>query len=130
MDKDYAEIFGQRFMLDTTSAGHYVLPLLMRNNRSETNEDQVYNIEEVCAVNLLSADNKEKYQALDQLHKQFGHRPKKSFMLLLKNAESWDDGMSEILNKIIDSCEGCILRKRNPDRPAVAMPLATEFNDK
>ena len=38
--------------------------------------------------------------------------------------------MSNILDRIIDGCEGCILRRRNPERPAVAMPMATEFNQK
>ena len=38
--------------------------------------------------------------------------------------------MAAILDKIIDGCEGCIKRRRNPDRPAVAMPMATEFDEK
>ena len=38
--------------------------------------------------------------------------------------------MLSVIEKIIDNCEGCIKRKRNPDRPAVAMPMAAEFNEK
>ena len=37
--------------------------------------------------------------------------------------------MDKLLDDIIDGCEGCILRKRSPDRPAVAMPMANDFND-
>ena len=57
MDKDYAEIFGQIVMLDTTSAGHYVLPLLTRSNEMKTNEDQVFQVEDACPVNLLTAND-------------------------------------------------------------------------
>ena len=28
------------------------------------------------------------------------------------------------------NCEGCLQRRRNPDRPAVAMPMAERFNKK
>ena len=28
------------------------------------------------------------------------------------------------------SCTGCIMRRRNPDRPAVAMSMASDFNEK
>ena len=38
--------------------------------------------------------------------------------------------MSDLIDNIIDNCEGCIKRKRNPDRPAVSMPMATSFNEK
>ena len=130
MDEDYAEIFGRKVMLDTTSAGHYVIPLLNRKTSSEINDDQIYNIEEILVVDFSTASKEEKAQTLQKLHKQFGHRPKDSFVTLIKTAGVWTDDMAAILDKIIDGCEGCIKRRRNPDRPAVAMPMATEFNEK
>ena len=93
-------------------------------------EDQVYRIEEAFFVDFSVANETETYQALVKLHKQFGHRPKKSFVSLLKSAGVWEERMSSCLDKIVDGCEGCILRKRNPDRPVVAMTMATEFNEK
>ena len=109
--------------LGMTSAGHYILPLIQ-------NTQGVYSMEEVCAVDLKNCTETECKKALVKLHKQFGHRPKKCFVDLLKNANAWKTEMDKILDEIIDGCEGCILRKRSPDRPAVAMPMASDFNEK
>ena len=120
---DQAEIMGKMIDLKTTSAGHYVLPLLDHDCCNVATE-------EVFAVNLKIADEKEKISALNKLHKQFGHRPKQNFIDLLKSADSWTQDMSNMLDTIIKNCEGCIKRKRNPDKPAVAMQMANEFNQK
>ena len=130
MDEDYAEILGKPVSLNTTSAGHYVIPLLTRNADKKINEDQVFHFEEIFAVDFSNADPKEKETALIKLHKQFGHRPKESFINLLKSAEVWTPDMTVIIDHIIDGCEGCIKRRRNPDKPAVSMPMATVFNEK
>ena len=109
--------------LGITSAGHYILPLMKIGHH-------VLKAEEVWAVDLKSCTDEECKKALDKLHKQFGHRPKKCFTDLLKSAGTWSSRMESMLDKIIDGCEGCILRKRSPDRPAVAMPMANDFNEK
>ena len=119
--EDKVEIKGKEVPLKTTSAGHYILPLL---------EDQCLAIEEVFAIDLKNAPEKEKEKALIKLHKQFGHRPKQSFTELLKNAGAWSHEMSGMLDQIIENCKGCIMRRRNPDRPAVAPPMASDFNEK
>ena len=74
MDKDYVEIYGKKVMLDTMSAGHYVLPLLMKNEGNKVSADQVYKLEETFVTDFSSATEKEKHDALDKLHKQFGHK--------------------------------------------------------
>lgn len=123
MLEDQAKINGMMIDLQTTSAGHYVLPLF-------DSKCHDVDVDEVFAVNLMIADDKEKLSALNKLHKQFGHRPKQNFVDLLKSADSWTPDMSGMLDLIIKNCEGCIKRKRNPDKPAVAMPMANEFNQK
>lgn len=129
LSEDAVQVFDQKMPLSTTSAGHYVIPLIPQ-------AEEVVNIadgceaEEVLATDLLTADDPSKAKALEKLHRQFGHRPKESFVKLLKSADTWTPDMSEMIDKIIDGCEGCIKRKRNPDRPAVAMPMANEFNEK
>ena len=123
MLEDQAKINGMMIDLQTTSAGHYVLPLF-------DSKCHDVDVDEVFAVNLMIADDKEKLSALNKLHKQFGHRPKESFIKLLKSANSWSSEMAEIIDGIIDGCEGCIKRRRNPDKPAVSMPMASEFNEK
>ena len=129
LSEDAAEVFNQKISLNTTSAGHYVLPLLP-GTEEVANLDRESTPEEVMVTNIVGMDRKEKTAALEKLHKQFGHRPKQSFENLLKSADSWSPDMSEIISTIIDGCEGCIKRKRNPDRPVVAMPMASEFNEK
>ena len=130
MDQDYAEVLGKTISLNTTSAGHYVIPLLKRRAKSKVEDDHILEIEDVLAVDLKSVSSEEKEKTLHKLHKQFGHRPKDSFITLLKNANAWTPDMHQIITKIIEGCEGCIKRKRNPDRPTVAMPMASEFNQK
>ena len=119
--EDKAEVQGTKVSLKTTSAGHYILPLL---------NQECLLVDEVFAINLQKATYDEKKSALIKLHKQFGHRPKEAFAELLKNANTWSSDMSKILDNIIENCTGCIMRRRNPDRPAVAMQMANDFNEK
>ena len=121
LQEDRAIIQGKSVPLRTTSAGHYILPLLNQGS---------YIAEEVFAINLKEASDLEKKKALEKLHKQFGHRPKQAFTDLLKNADSWTPDMSVMIDNIIENCTGCIMRRRNPDRPAVAMSMASDFNEK
>ena len=120
MLEDKVEVLGKSLNLDTTSSGHYLLPLI----------DESINIQEIFSINLKEANDEDKVAALKKLHNQFGHRPKQSFINLLKAAEEYTPDMANLIDKIIDGCEGCIKRKRNPDKPAVAPPMATEFNEK
>ena len=130
LEDDTAIVLGKRITLDTTSAGHYVIPLLSKADGKHINDDQVFQMEDLLSVDLIGAQTDDKMKALDKLHRQFGHRPKDSFVNLLKSADVWSSEMSDLIDNIIDNCEGCIKRKRNPDRPAVSMPMATSFNEK
>ena len=118
---DTATMRGKPLPIMTTSAGHLIVDLLGRKQRLDI--DRVLNVE------LMGADEITQKKALEKIHKQFGHRRKRAFVQLLKNCGSWKPKFSGMINEIIDGCEGCIMRKRNPDRPAVAMPMATEFNE-
>ena len=50
--------------LGTTSAGHYILPLIQKNQ-------EVFNVNEIVAVDLKSCSFEECKRALNKLHKQF-----------------------------------------------------------
>ena len=117
MKNDKALINGKPLLLTTTSAGHYVVDLL--NNEEE--------IETVCIAELDEDDTKNQMKALTKIHRQFGHRSKLQFVTILKEAGKWQDKFSCMIDKIMERCEGCILRLRTPDRPAVAPPLASDF---
>jgi transposase InsO family protein len=117
---DSVTMKGRHLPVMITSAGHLSLDLLGR-------KEQVH-IESVLTVDLLNADETTQRKTLMKLHKQFGHRSKRAFVILLKNCEKWDDKFSAMIDQIIDGCEGCIMVKRNPDRPVVALPLGNDFN--
>ncbi len=123
MANDTASINGKQIRVDTTSAGHFILNLFGDNEHQDTELMQ-----EIHAVNMLEENEEVQIRMLNKLHKQFGHRPKRVFVELIKSAEQWDPKFSKMIDKIIDACEGCILRKRNPDKPAVALPMAKDFN--
>ena len=123
MPNDAVLVNGKEISLKTTSAGHYVLYLL-------PNETEKVRFEEILAVNLKDASLDDIEKALAKLHRQFGHRPKQVFIDLLKSADAWRDDINPILDKLQTGCEGCIKRKRSPDKPAVTLPSANCFNDK
>ncbi len=117
MKNDRGTINGKPLILNTTSAGHYTIDLL---NDSEQ-------LEEVCIAELEDNDIKIQKKALNKIHRQFGHRPKRQFVDILKEADQWNEKFSAMIDDIMDKCEGCILRKRTPDRPAVAPPMSSDF---
>ena len=117
MKNDKGYINDKPLMLTTTAAGHYTVDLL-------------HSSEEIEEVNIAEIDmeNKEmQMKALTKIHRQFGHRPKRQFVMILKEAGKWQDKFSSMIDEIMNKCEGCILRKRCPDRPAVAAPLSNDF---
>ena len=117
MKNDKAVINGNPLILTTTSAGHYVVDLL--NNKEE--------IEEVCITELDEDNHTTQMKALTKIHRQFGHRSKHQFVTILKEAGKWQDKFSKMIDQIMERCEGCIMRLRTPDRPAVAPPMANDF---
>ena len=117
MKNDKALINGKPLILTTTSAGHYVVDLL-------TNSEE---IEEVCIAELDEDNQKTQMKALTKIHRQFGHRSKLQFVTILKEAGKWQEKFSKMIDKIMERCEGCIMRLRTPDRPAVAPPMANDF---
>ena len=117
MKNDKGYINDKPLTLTTTTAGHYTVDLL-------------HSAEEIEEVNIAELDTKNEEQqmkALLKVHKQFGHRPKRQFVTILKEAGKWQDKFSGMIDNIMNKCEGCILRKRTPDKPAVAPPLASDF---
>ena len=121
---DTATANGNPIKLHTTSAGHYIINLLGQDDQ----EDSMV-MQHVMLIDLEQASIRQQYQMLEKLHRQFGHGSKTKFVDLLKGAEKWRDHFDEMIDKIIDGCEGCIFKKRLPDRPSVALPLANDFNN-
>ena len=121
MKNDAAYINGKPLKVSTTSAGHLIMDLL--------EQDDVYLLEELLVVDLKNASENEQEKLLNKVHKQFGHRTKRVFVSLLKDTNNWLPEFSGMLDKIIEKCEGCIMSKKTPDRPSVALPRAQDFNE-
>ena len=124
MVNDTATANGKPLKVNTTSAGHFIINLLGEND----NDDTIL-LAECMNIDLTEETAERVHKHLDKLHKQLGHRPRKVFIDFLKSAEQFNDSFIPIIDKIIDGCEGCLLRKRSPDRPAVALNPANDFND-
>ena len=129
MKNDTASINGEQIKVSTTSAGHFIMDLIDQDETCNFVQRMNEVLEEAHVVDLMKVDRTQQANLLLKIHKQFGHRPKRVFVSLLKDAGKWAPHFSQMLNDIINKCEGCILRKRNPDRPAVALPRAEDFNE-
>ena len=118
---DTAEILGTEVSLNHTSSGHYCVSL------DKANEIEV---EEVYAVHISALNNKEQRKTLLKLHRQFAHPSQKKFVGLLKDAGVWSDDLKEVTDDIYASCDLCHAYTKTPARPAVALPMASDFNEK
>ena len=115
---DTAEVFGTTIMLNSTTSGHYYcLPF----------KETIIDIDE-CYFNIDNNDVN-KYKVLKKIHSQFAHPTKVKLKKLMEDANIWGDEYNTIADQIYESCEICKKIKRSPPRPAVALPLASEFND-
>ena len=121
LENDTAVIFGEKIALNSTSSGHYCIPI---DKYSETK------VESVCAVRLSEMKEQERYKALLKLHRQFGHPSENRLKALLVDAGVWSEQFASDLHKIQSNCEICKMYMRTPSRPIVALPLASQFNEK
>ena len=118
---DRVTVHDKPIPLVMTSAGHFTIDLI--------GKEDVPIMEQVCIVDIMKEDEKTQMKLLQKLHRQFGHRPKKVFVKLLQDAGKWCKHFSEMLDQIMEGCEGCVMRRRVPDRPAVALEMASDFNE-
>ena len=73
----------------------------------------------------------EQIEVIRKAHHQAGHMSREKFRHFLTTCSiKWD---SKLLKEQLDwyqkNCEGCILKRRRPDKPAAAIPSAYKFND-
>ena len=127
MKIDFAErtvtAFGRTVPMQSTQSGHPILPIQPQTRDS---------LEQIFAViKFDSASRSEQRKGMRRIHRQFGHIPKSAFLSFLRSTRvKWHPEMEQDLEEIMENCAGCLMRKRNPDKPAVAMPMAHGFNEK
>ena len=117
MKDDLLEINGEKHSLNTTSKGHYMLPLA-RCNYVEVNSTEPVN-----------QTTKEKRAMVKKLHRQFGHVHPDSLKNLIKNAGKYDEELSKMIDEVYEKCKFCIRYRKTKPRPVVCLPLALRFNE-
>lgn len=71
----------------------------------------------------------EKHRVLLKLHKQFGHASADRLQRLIHSSGNKDKECCTILQQIVNDCEICKKYKRTKPKPAVGLPLASEYNE-
>ena len=82
--------------LQTTSNGHYLLPLL-----------KVGITPNVYLLESTEGNKKEKFKLMKKLHYQFGHPRSHRLKSLLKNAGITDEEYDQCIDEISEGCEIC-----------------------
>ena len=77
-------------------------------------------------------DNKAKWKRIiTKLHNQYKHPRKLRMQGLLETAGKYQEGMEAVLEKVEAECtaEICVLPRKRPSRPVVALPRERKFNE-
>ena len=64
-----------------------------------------------------------------KLHMQFCHPPYDRLIDLIKKSGTNDDCIFDAIRNVTSQCDVGIRNRRAPLRPAVGLPLATQFNE-
>ena len=158
MEHDRAMMFNKPVKLDFTSSGHYCVNL-MDNKCENTKEDHVLTItedsipKEKKEEDSIPKEKKEgqledenqleneiliiteemstatKQKMLLKLHKQFGHASADKLQKLIKSSGNNDAECVNILQKIVSECEICQRYSKPSPKPAVGLPLASQYNE-
>ena len=117
-------MFGKPIKVETNSGGHNCISLLAGSGDSHNNSNQ--HLQKSDVVPLLNSQGNEKdcKKEMIKLHKDFGHASYERLKSLLENAGVPDWSTFEICK----DCNICLLFKKPPPRPAVGLPLASDFN--
>ena len=108
-------MFGKPIKMMKTKSGHPIIKIQLDNN------------DHVLLVATEAKTHADQLKMLSKLQRQFGHMTKKRFLQFLKTSFfKWLDSLDNDVQMIVR----VVLKKRNPDIPAVALPLATRFNEK
>ena len=77
----------------------------------------------------MSGVNSDLKNKAKKLHLQFCHPSADRLIDLIKKAGTLDERVHDAIRNVSSECDVCIRSKKAPLRPAVGMPLATQFNE-
>ena len=118
---DTLEVNGKKLDLDTTTSGHYYIPL-------KTCELPLESVNMV----IENKSHGEKQKMIVKLHRQFAHPAARRLKAVVRDAlmkEVLDEDIATMIDEVSRNCEVCLRYKKTPARPAVSMPMARQFND-
>ena len=109
--------------LQQTSSGHYCIELQGPRERGEKLTDH-----EILMLKKEMTE-KERDKEMLKLHRQFGHASGDKLKKLLASAGCVDDDTLKSLEKVVRECDVCQRYGKTPSRPAVSLPMATDWNE-
>ena len=123
-EQDTIQILNQKLKLEQSSTGHYFLRLA-RNTESPIEEvkDILFN------VKLDEMDEKQIQKVATKWHKQFAHPPAQKLINLLKRANVDNETARRKIEEVTANCNICLKYRKAPNKPIVAFPLASRFNE-
>ena len=133
MNTDTARIFGKTVPLDTTSSGHYCVPISVEYSVEEVAEVMSTRKTESQPSSTESQPSKTELKSnLMKIHRQFGHPSQVKLKALLTDANQWNEEHKVALDEVYSQCEsrGMCRFKDKILRPVAALPMASDFNEK
>ena len=124
-DRDTINLFGIEQVMVCTSSGHYAIPIKKHHVYIPDERLKEDNLVLLNDVN----DSKDVKAVAKKLHEQFSHPISDKLIKLVKNAGMEDQELFDAIKEVGDRCDTCKRFKRANPRPAVYLPLASEFND-
>ena len=126
-ENDTISAFGENIPLFTTESGHYAIPI----TKSAQIVNQVER-ESTPSIILSLANDKSDREIAIKLHRQFAHPSENKLLSLINNAgHPWckNENLKKEIKRISKECKTCMIYKRPPPRPVVALPTATRFKE-
>ena len=130
-ENDTVQALGQLIPLSVTRSGHYILPLTRATQLLPKVSKQLPSVQSNITLHLnKDCQDQPKSVTADKIHCQFAHAPADKLIHLLNNVgPPWceDIELRDQLESTVRECKTCKLYKKSPPTPAVAMPLASRF---
>jgi len=123
---DMVSTMNQTIKLNTTSSGHYTIPLTKPKQLLMNLEDSD------PIITLVSRSNLSNKQIATKLHRQFAHPSLKQLLTLIDRAGNpWSNNreLKEELKRIDAECTTCQVYRKAPPRPVVGLPMANQFQE-
>ena len=123
---DSVTMFGEEQDVILTRSGHYSVPL---SNNHRILKDAARNSAEII-LHVSPKYSEDKTKMAIKLHSQFAHPSSDKLIKLVSSAGLGNDlKLIEAIKGISQSCDICKFYKKPSPRPAVGMPLASDFNE-